>query len=78
MVGYSPQPGDLAYPITMIQRPGAAPVREATAPALDLNLPWTVTDNPLPDGQQVYVELQIKDAAGTLVDSLGGYLTVGQ
>jgi hypothetical protein len=76
LVGYTPQPGDLAYPIVMIQRPGAAPVREATAPALDLNQPWTVTDQPLPAGQQVYVELQITDAAGTLVDSLAGYLTV--
>ncbi len=78
VVGYAPQPGDMAYPIVMIQRPGAAPVREATTPALDLSRPWTVTDVPIPDGQPVYVQLRLTDAAGTVVDSLDGYLTVGQ
>ena len=62
----------------MIQRPGAQPVREATAPALDINVPWTVTNSALPAGQAVYVELQLIDAAGVLVDSLNGYVTVGQ
>ena len=78
VVGYAPQPGDLAYPIVMVQRPGEAPVREATAPALDLSRPWTVTDVPIPDGQPVYVQLRLTDAAGAVVDSLDGYLTVGR
>lgn len=78
VVGYAPQPGDLAYPIVMVQRPGTPPAREATAPALDLSTPWTVTDVPIPDGQPVYVQLRLTDAAGTVVDSLDGYLTVGQ
>lgn len=78
VVGYAPQPGDLAYPIVMIQRPGQPPTREATAPALDLSRPWTVTDVPIPDGQPVYIQLRLTDAAGNVVDSLDGYLTVGQ
>jgi hypothetical protein len=77
--GYTPMSGDLAYPIVMIQRPGADdPVREATAPALDLALPWTVADAPLVTGQQVFVELQLLDAAGAVVDSLNGYVTIGR
>ena len=44
--------GDLAYPIVMIQRPGAQPVREATAPALDLDVGRGPSSNsPLPAGQ---------------------------
>jgi hypothetical protein len=78
VVGYTPTPGDLAYPIVMVQTPGAQPERQATAPALDLNVPWTVSDELIPNGTQVYVELQIKDAAGVVVDSLSGYLTAGQ
>ena len=77
VVAYTPAPGDLAYPIVMVQAPGAQPVRQATAPALDATLPWTVSDQPIAPGTQVYVELQIKDAAGVVVDSLSGYLTVG-
>lgn len=78
MVGYTPAPGDLAYPVIMVQAPGAQPERQATAPALDPNLAWTVQDAAIPSGTQLYVELQIKDAAGVVVDSLGGYLTVGR
>ena len=77
IVAYTPVPGDLAYPIVMMQTPGAQPERQATAPALDPNVPWTVSDEPIAAGTQVYVELQIKDAAGVVVDSLSGYLTVG-
>jgi hypothetical protein len=62
----------------MVQAPGAEPQRQATAPALDATVPWTVRDEPIAPGTQVYVELQIKDAAGVVVDSLSGYLTVGQ
>lgn len=78
VVGYTPAPGDFAYPVIMVQAPGAQPERQATAPALDPNLQWTVQDAAIPTGTQVYVELQIKDAAGAIVDSLSGYLTVGQ
>ena len=46
------------------------PERRATAPALDLGQPWTVVDDPIAAGTQVYVELQLKDAAGAVVDSL--------
>ena len=78
VVGYTPLAGDIAYPIVMIQRPGADPVREATAPALSLDAPWTVTDTPLAAGQQVFVELQLLDATGVVVDALNGYVTIGQ
>jgi hypothetical protein len=77
VVAYTPAAGDLAYPIVMVQAPGAQPERRATAPALDATVPWTVSDQPIATGTQVYVELQIKDAAGVVVDSLSGYLTVG-
>jgi hypothetical protein len=53
-------------------------VREATLPGLDLSVPWTVGTSPLAAGQQVFVELQISDATGVLVDALNGYVTVGQ
>jgi hypothetical protein len=78
IVGYTPAAGDLAYPIVMVQPPGGQPERTATAPALDLTRPWSVVDDPIADGTQVYVELQLVDATGTIVDSLGRYLTVGQ
>ena len=78
VVAFTPAPGDLAYPVVMVQAPGAQPERQATAPALDLTVPWTVEDQPIEAGRQVYVELQIKDAAGVVVDSLSGYVTVGQ
>jgi len=61
----------------MIQPAGGQPERQATAPALDLNRPWTVIDDPIAAGSQVYVELQLKDATGVVVDSLSQYLTVG-
>ncbi len=47
IVGYTPVAGDLAYPIVMIQAAGGQPVRQATAPALDPNRPWTVVDDPI-------------------------------
>lgn len=77
IVGYTPVAGDLAYPIVMIQAAGGQPVRQATAPALDPNRAWTVVDDPIPQGTQVYVELQLKDAAGVVVDSLSQYVAVG-
>lgn len=78
MVAYTPAAGDLAYPVVMVQSPGAQPERQATAPALDPTVPWTVEDVPIAAGTQVYVELQITDAAGVVVDALNGYLAVGQ
>ena len=62
----------------MVQPPGGQPERTATAPALDVTRPWSVVDDPIADGTQVYVELQLIDATGTIVDSLGQYFTVGQ
>jgi hypothetical protein len=62
----------------MVQAPGAQPERRATAPALDATVPLTVSDQPIAPGTQVYVELQNKDAAGVVVDSLSGYFAVGQ
>jgi hypothetical protein len=76
IVGYTPLAGDLAYPIVMVQAPGGQPERQATAPALDVNRAWTVVDDALPAGTQVYVELQLKDATGLVVDSLSQYFTV--
>lgn len=76
VIGYTPATGDLAYPIVMVQAAGGQPERRATAPALDPTRAWTVADEPIPAGTQVYVELQLEDAAGTVVDSLSGYLTV--
>jgi len=61
----------------MVQAPGGQPERQATAPALDVNQPWTVFDDAIPDGTQVYVELQIKDATGAVADSVSTYFTVG-
>ena len=78
VVAFTPAPGDLAYPVVMVQAPGGQPERQATAPALDVSASWTVEDQPIEAGRQVYVELQIKDAAGVVVDSLSGYVTVGQ
>lgn len=77
IIGYTPAGGDLAYPIVMAQQPGAQPERAATAPALDPAVPWTVTDEPLPAGSPLYLELQMRDAAGNVVDSLSGYIQVG-
>jgi hypothetical protein len=77
IVGYTPAAGDLAYPIVMIQAADGQPERRATATALDLNQPWTVTDDPIATGTQVYVELRLKDAAGVVVDSLSQYVAVG-
>ncbi|CAN5549089.1 hypothetical protein BH24ACT5_BH24ACT5_05240 [soil metagenome] len=77
IIGYTPAAGDLAYPIVMAQQPGAQPERAATAPALDPTVPWTVTDEPLPAESPLYLELQMRDAAGNVVDSLSGYIQVG-
>lgn len=77
VVGYTPQAGDRAFPIVLVQRPGAAPAREATGPALDLNAAWSVSNVPLATGQQVFVELQLVDQAGAVVDALNGYVTIG-
>jgi hypothetical protein len=78
IVGYTPTAGDLAYPIVMVQPAGGQPERRATAPALDVTRPWTVVDDPLAIGTQVYVELHLVDATGAVVDSLGQYFTVGR
>jgi Clostripain family len=76
IVGYTPLAGDLAYPIVMAQPPGGQPERLATAPALDPNRPWTVVDDPIASGTQVFVELQLEDATGAVVDSLSQYFIV--
>ena len=78
LVNYTPAAGDLAYPVNMVQQPGGQPERVATAPALDPTKPWTVSDAAIPDGSRVYVELQVLDASGATVDSLGGYIVTGK
>jgi Clostripain family len=78
LVNYTPAAGDLAYPVNMVRQPGGQPERVATAPALDPTKPWTVSDAAIPDGSRVYVELQVLDASGATVDSLGGYIVTGK
>ena len=78
LVNYTPAAGDLAYPVNMVQQPGGQPERAATAPALDPTKPWTVSDAAIPDGSRVYVALQVLDASGATVDSLGGYIMTGK
>ena len=78
LVNYTPAVGDLAYPINMVQQPGGQPERIATAPALDPSVPWTVSDQAVAAGARVYVELQLKDAAGVTVDALSGYVVTGK
>ena len=58
--------------------PGGQPERAATAPALDPTKPWTVSDAAISAGSRVYVELQVLDASGATVDSLGGYIMTGK
>ena len=78
VVAYTPQPGDLAYPVSLVQQPGAAPELVAVDSALDPNRQWTVTDALIPAGTEVYLELRLLDANGNVIDTVIGSLVAGQ
>jgi len=78
VVAYTPQPGDLAYPIFLVQQPGAAPTLVQSDVALDPNRFWTVTDDPIPAGTEIYLELRLLDTTGSIIDTTVGSLVVDQ
>lgn len=78
VTAYTPQPGDLAYPVHLVQPPGGTPAGVTGTDPLDPNRVWTVRDEPLPAGTEVYVELRLLDANGDIVDTIAGILTAGQ
>jgi hypothetical protein len=78
VTAYTPQPGDLAYPVHLVQAAGSTPVGVTGVEPLDPNRAWTVRDEPLPAGTEVYVELRLLDANGDVVDSIAGILIAGQ
>jgi hypothetical protein len=75
---YTPQPGDLAFPVSLVQPVGGAPTGVPGSAALDPNLAWTVSDEVIAAGTPVYVELRLIDAGGIVVDTLAGTLIAGQ
>lgn len=75
---YSPQPGDLAYPISVQMAPGGVLQQVQSEVGLDPNRQWTVTDKLLPEGTEVLLELRLLDANGNVIDALAGTLIVGQ
>jgi len=78
VTSYTPQPGDLAFPLSLQQQPGGVPLGVPSDVALDPNRTWTVTDNPLAPGTEVYLELRLLANDGTIVDTVAGTLVVGQ
>lgn len=78
VVTYTPQPGDLAYPVSLVQPAGGIAEYVATDTPLDPNRQWTVSDELVPDGTQVYLELRLLDVTGNVIDVLNGMLIAGQ
>jgi hypothetical protein len=78
VVAYTPQPGDLAYPVSLVQQPGGAAQLVATDTPLDPNRQWTVSDELIPAGTEVYLELRLLDANGNVIDLVTGTLIAGQ
>lgn len=78
VVAYTPQPGDLAYPVSLTQAPGGVPQLVATDTPLDPNRQWTVVDELIPAGTEVHLVLRLLDANGNVVDQVTGSLIAGQ
>jgi hypothetical protein len=78
VVAYTPQPGDLAYPVSLVQQPGGVPELVATDTPLDPNRQWTVSDELIPAGTEVYLELRLLDANGNVIDLVTGTMLAGQ
>ena len=78
VVAYTPQPGDLAYPVSLVQQPGGVPQLIATDSPLDPNRQWTVSDELIPAGTEIYLELRLLDANGNAIDTVTGTLIAGQ
>lgn len=78
VVTYTPQPGDLAYPISVQQAPGGVLQQVQSPVGLDPNRQWTVTDVLIPPGTEVLLELRLLDANGNVIDVIAGTLIAGQ
>lgn len=78
VVAYTPQAGDLAYPIHLIQPAGGVPEQVQTEVGLDPNRLWSVDDDPIAAGTEVYLELRLLDANGNVIDTVTGTLVAGQ
>lgn len=78
VVAYTPQPGDLAYPISVQQAPGGVLQQVQSDIGLDPNRHWTVTDALIPAGTEVLLELRLLDANGNVIDTIAGTLIAGQ
>ncbi|WP_117000396.1 clostripain-related cysteine peptidase [Desertimonas flava] len=78
VVAYTPQPGDLAYPISVQQAPGGVLQQVVSPVGLDPNRHWTVTDQLIPAGTEVLLELRLLDANGNVIDVIAGTLIAGQ
>jgi hypothetical protein len=76
VTSYTPQAGDLAYPISYVQQADGVPLGVPTDVALDPNRLWTVTDQALPAGTEVYLELRLLDANGSVIDTVTGATVV--
>jgi hypothetical protein len=78
VLAYTPQPGDLAYPVSRVQQLGGVPQLIATNTPLDPNRQWTVTDELIPAGTEIYLELWLLDATGNVIDNVTGTMIAGQ
>ena len=66
------------YPVSLVQQPGGVAQLVATDTPLDPNRQWTVSDELIPAGTEVYLELRLLDANGNVIDMVTGTLIAGQ
>ena len=62
----------------VIRFSGGVPELVATDTPLDPNRQWTVSDELIPAGTEVYLELRLLDANGNVIDMVTGTLIAGQ